>query len=76
MDFYSIELYILITRMLTMFERLKKAIIASELKEPVAEKWVGDAPTDEKRLAKKFADAERQVAKKLLKPVSTRFSLN
>ena len=76
MDFYSIELYILITRMLTMFERLKKAIIASELKEPVAEKWVGDAPTDEKRLAKKFAQAERQVAKKLLKPVSTRFSLN
>ena len=76
MDFYSIELYMLITRMLTMFERLKKAIIASELKEPVAEKWVVNAPTDEKRLAKKFAQAERQLAKKLLKPVSTRFSLN
>jgi hypothetical protein len=76
MDFYSIELELSITRMLTMFERLKKAIIARELKEPVAERWVGDALTDEKRLAKKFADAERRAAKKLLKPVPTRFSLN
>ena len=76
MDFYSIELDFSISRMLTMFERLKKAILAAELKEPVAEKWVGDTPTDEKRLSKKWEDAQRKAAKKLLKPVSTRFSLN